>query len=393
VIRRGHDGREPIRARGQPPFDGGGEHAIDGLVVDALEERERVRVRRRRLVKCGDALDDDVGVANDKSLGRQLLGGSKVVRLGINEITRLKFAHGQCDIKRRVLVKNAVVLGENKLGRRHVGRGGDEADRRGIARPGLDLLPVRDGNSLGGQAEVDEVVRRSERGDLAGRWLVLAVVGKTLRDHAWVKREGGLRVSVAGGTSGNLGLLALTVACGLRRRGTGTGTRIGTRIGNRVLASTGCTWVSWSRAGCGVGCSTGGCDASVDISLSGARDTRSWAVDQRKSSANCARGACSGNEFSADALGELCAGASGLAVLTRITFLKTLEFFIQGDGILSILKRKGGTAMRTGKGSERKGESDEASVLHDVADYKGVMGRDRLTTPGHRMLKSVEENA
>lgn len=68
VVRRGVDGRDLVEASGETGRHGGAELAVDRGVVEALEERELGRVRRRRLVESGELLDDNVRVANDLAL-------------------------------------------------------------------------------------------------------------------------------------------------------------------------------------------------------------------------------------------------------------------------------------------------------------------------------------
>jgi hypothetical protein len=85
VVRRRVDGGDLVRAGRQAAGDLDGELAVDGRVVEALEERELGRVRRRRLAERGELLDDDVRVADDLALAVDLLRRAEVVLLCVNE--------------------------------------------------------------------------------------------------------------------------------------------------------------------------------------------------------------------------------------------------------------------------------------------------------------------
>lgn len=59
--------------------------------------------------------------------------------------------------------------------------------RSGIAGSGGDLLAVRDGEVGDGSAEVNEVVRRGQRRDLAGRSVLLAIESEPSGDDRLVE--------------------------------------------------------------------------------------------------------------------------------------------------------------------------------------------------------------
>jgi hypothetical protein len=214
VVRRRVDGGDLVRAGRQAAGDLDGELAVDGRVVEALEERELGRVRRRRLAERGELLDDDVRVADDLALAVDLLRRAEVVLLCVNERawdaiirqlqlvgqtrirkhTRLQVLDRELDGERRVRLDRLVaVRGEDELARGHDRLRRDLAHRRRVARAGGDLLAVRD--RLAG-AEVDKVVRRRERRDLARLGHVLPVVRKAGGNHGRVERGRGLDVAV-----------------------------------------------------------------------------------------------------------------------------------------------------------------------------------------------------
>jgi len=146
VIGSSDDGGKPISASWKTLLDDGGKDAISvGLVVHAFEKGEYVRVGGLGLTKAGDALDDDVRVADDPTLAVQLLRGRVVIGLGVDKVAGLEFLDFQFNRERLVLVDNLVVLREHKLARRHVAGGRDETHGGWVARAALDLLPVGDG--------------------------------------------------------------------------------------------------------------------------------------------------------------------------------------------------------------------------------------------------------
>jgi hypothetical protein len=167
VVRGRVDRGDAVEALGEAASDVRGEDAVLGGVVEALEEREAGRVRRRRLVGRLELLDDDVRVALDVPLRVHLLRRGKVVRVRVHEVARLEVRDGERDGEGRVGRERRAVRRELELGRRHVLRRRDDAHRRGVARARLDLLAVREREAGHRQAEVDEVVRRGQRRDLA----------------------------------------------------------------------------------------------------------------------------------------------------------------------------------------------------------------------------------
>lgn len=105
-------------------------------------------------------------VTLDLTSAIQLLRRGEVVGLGVDEEASLEVADSNLDGERSVGSDGPTVLGVRDLSRGHVVDAGDSADGGWVAGARLDLLSVGDGK-VGGQAEVDEVVRRSERSDLA----------------------------------------------------------------------------------------------------------------------------------------------------------------------------------------------------------------------------------
>ena len=167
VVRRGVNRGHAVHARRETCHISR-KHAALVLVVQALEERELGGVRRGRRVDRGELLDDDVRVALDVPLRVHLLRRGEVVRVRVHKVARLEVLDRHLDGEVLVRGHLAVVRREDELGRRHVRRRRDHPHRRGVARALLDLQPVRDLLVRHRRAEVDEVVRRGQRGDLAG---------------------------------------------------------------------------------------------------------------------------------------------------------------------------------------------------------------------------------
>lgn len=186
VVRRSVDGCKTVCASGETCSDVGVKNTANSSFVQSLEECELCRVCRSRLSRGGHLLDDDVRVADDLAGRVDLLGCGKVVLVRIHEVARLEVGDRHFDRECRVRSDDSSVRGELELGRRHLRLGGDDTHRRWVARAGNDLLAVGERQVRGG-AEVDEVVGRCQRGDLASFWLVLTVVCKALGNHGWVK--------------------------------------------------------------------------------------------------------------------------------------------------------------------------------------------------------------
>lgn len=104
----------------------------------------------------------------------KLLWSGEIVGLGVDEVT----SHEVSDVHpdRELLVgRNSATVGrERKLRRRHVIDGRNGTDGRRVAGTALDLLAIGDGK-VNGQAEVDEIVRRSEGSNLACRQPIISV--------------------------------------------------------------------------------------------------------------------------------------------------------------------------------------------------------------------------
>ena len=157
VIGGSVDGCETVGAFGESSGDISSEDAALSRAVKTLEKGEARRVRGVGLTQGRDGLNDDVRVTLDVASRVDLLRSREVVLLSVDEVTSLEVADGHLDCERSVRLDGAEVGRELELRRRHVRGGGDDAHGRGVARAGLDLLPVSDGQ-LDGSAEVDEVV-------------------------------------------------------------------------------------------------------------------------------------------------------------------------------------------------------------------------------------------
>jgi len=116
----------------------------------------------------------------------ELLGGRKVVGLGVGEETCLHAPDVQLNSKCLVSLDGGEVLGETELGGGHVVGGGNGTNGDGVARPTLDLLAIGNGG-VHGCAEVDVVVGRCQRSNLASNRWVLAIVGETTSNNPLVE--------------------------------------------------------------------------------------------------------------------------------------------------------------------------------------------------------------
>jgi hypothetical protein len=188
MVRRRVDTRKPVHTRGEPIRHVGRNDTILLRTVDALEERELVRVCRGRLVEGLELLDDDVRVADDLSLCVHLLGCGVVVGLRVDEVACLDVVERHLDRERLVGLDGPAVRREHELRGRHVRRRGDDTHRSRVAGTRLDLRAVRDG-FVGRETEVDEVVSRREGGDLPVSGDLLTVECEAGRDDGWVKRR------------------------------------------------------------------------------------------------------------------------------------------------------------------------------------------------------------
>lgn len=187
VVRRGVDGREPVRALWKAIRDLNGHGAVRaGPGVDALEEGKGLRVQDLGGLEGIDRLDDKVGVADDVALAVDLLRGGIVVLLRVHEVARLEVADRHLDRERRVGFDGVEVGRLHEFGRGHVRAARDHAHRGRVARTALDLLAVGD-RLVDGSAKVDKVVDGGQRSDLAGGWRFLAVLFEAFGDHARIQ--------------------------------------------------------------------------------------------------------------------------------------------------------------------------------------------------------------
>jgi len=188
VVRGGVDGREPVGARWETVGHiDGNDAVVVGGCVDALEEREGLGVqdlgRRERI----DVLYDEMGVADDVALAVHLLRRRIIVCLRVDKVARLEALDGHLDRELRVRFDGVQVGRGDEFGGGHVGAARDHAHRSRVARTVFDLLAVRE-RLVDGEAEVDKVVVRGQRGDLARfRVVVLPVTFEALGDHVGVQ--------------------------------------------------------------------------------------------------------------------------------------------------------------------------------------------------------------
>lgn len=169
------------------------EDTINGCIIQPLEERELGRVGRCRLRERAQLLDNDMGVPLNLPLRVQLLGCGKVVLLSVHKMACLHALNSERDGKCLVWRNDVKVLRVGEFSGGHVRRRGDRTHGCGVAGSARDLLPIGDRLIGDRQAEVDEVVRRSERRDLAGSRLSLAIILEAFRDDrgikSWMKYE------------------------------------------------------------------------------------------------------------------------------------------------------------------------------------------------------------
>lgn len=102
-----------------------------------------------------------MSVANDVTLGVDLLGGRIVVRFSIYEVPGLKVVDRHLNVESGVGLDILTVHRRHKLGRGHIRGRGDDTHWSGVTRAGLDLLAIRE-RLICGEAEIDKVVGRGE---------------------------------------------------------------------------------------------------------------------------------------------------------------------------------------------------------------------------------------
>ncbi len=127
------DGRETVDTSRETIADIGAENTALGSIVKTLEERELGRVSRRRRVNRVNCLNDNVRVTCDVAGRVDLLRRSKVILIGVDEVTGLEVVNRHLDSEGGVGLDGAHVDGEDELGRWHVGRGSNDTHRRRVA--------------------------------------------------------------------------------------------------------------------------------------------------------------------------------------------------------------------------------------------------------------------
>lgn len=188
VVRSRVDRGELVGTSGEAVGDIGSQDAIHRSCVQTEEECELGRVGGSGLCNGGKLLDNDMGVSYDQALSVKLLGRGEIVGLRVHKVTGLQVADRHGDSKGRVRSGDVNQIGgELKLRRRHGSGRRNLTHRSRIARPGLNLLTIRDGLIRRG-TEVDVVVRRCQGSNLAGFLYSLAVLGKARSDDRWVER-------------------------------------------------------------------------------------------------------------------------------------------------------------------------------------------------------------
>jgi hypothetical protein len=176
VVRSRVDRRQPVGTRRETTSDIGGKNTVLCCIIETLEERELLRVRHGRLGERVQEVNNDVRVSLNAAIAGDLLRRREVVLLSVHEEAGVKVVDRHLDRERLILVESLTVHREDELRRGHLRLGSNDTHRRRVAGAGRDLLAVGDRKVGDGQAEVDEVVARGERRDLAGRRLVLTIV-------------------------------------------------------------------------------------------------------------------------------------------------------------------------------------------------------------------------
>lgn len=215
VVRSGVDREETVGTSREALGDVGSNDTVAvGRSVDTLEERKLGGVGGLSLVERGERLNDDVSVAEDNAGCVDLRWSGVVVGLGVGEeaelynevvsvgrtaprsraVTHLHVLNLHLDGEGYICADSAEVLGVNKLGAGEVRLCNDASHRNDVARAGTDLLAIGQGNISLSQAEVDEVVLRGQRRDLAGNRDLLSVEGKTGLDDTGVEGQRFLRI-------------------------------------------------------------------------------------------------------------------------------------------------------------------------------------------------------
>jgi len=235
--------------------------------VQAFEESKYSRVEDLSRVEGIELLDDDVRVSSDDTLSIELLGSRKVILLSVDKVPSLKIADLHLDREGCIGSNRSTVRREDELGCGHVGFGRDGTHRSRVAGTALDLFAVGDGkvNSL---AEVDEVVRRCQRGNLARSRLALAIIVESLGNDGRIEGQGGLGVAVVASAVLVSALITTLIATIIATLITTLITAIITTLIATVITTLVATVVSAIVSSYGAGSS----NASVPISSSCARD-------------------------------------------------------------------------------------------------------------------------
>jgi len=194
MVRRRVDGAHAVATGEETGRNGGIENAVDGDLVEALEEGELVRVGRGGLIQGGESLNHDVRVTIDETIIIQVLGRGVVLLLGVDEVAGSEIVDGHQDRESLVLGERRVAIrGEDELGRRHGGSARDHAHGDGVAASIDELLTVREGD-VDRQAEINEVVTGHDGRNLAGFYDILAIVETMGLDDCGVQSEGCLGI-------------------------------------------------------------------------------------------------------------------------------------------------------------------------------------------------------
>jgi len=197
VVSASVDTGQSVGSSGQSTGDCFGQDTTNRGAIDTFEERKGQRIRGRGLSETGHLLDDKMRVTDNSAAAIDLARSSVVVGCGGYKVTSDHVANSHSDVERLVSGDGTKVRGESEFGRGEDGVGDDTAHDGRVAGPSDGLKTVCKGGLLGG-AEVDEVVGRCQRGNLASLGNCLTILRKTRLDLGLVEVERGLKSSDLG---------------------------------------------------------------------------------------------------------------------------------------------------------------------------------------------------
>jgi len=116
VVGGGVDGGKLVEADIETVSNSGSQFAVGSSSVETFEENKVLRVGGRGLVKGGERLNDDVGMALNLALSVELLRSREIVGLRIDKEAGLHFLDRHLNGESRLRLDCAEILREGKLG-------------------------------------------------------------------------------------------------------------------------------------------------------------------------------------------------------------------------------------------------------------------------------------